>query len=98
MTLKPEHIVEELNRTPKLKRDLIMKMIISGSTTAQKSGFRVGAATGTMAATLACSACTSAVRAAVPTGASGAVPLLWSCLLNPDKLPSCAVAQDRSEK
>ena len=27
MTLKPEHIVEELNRTPKLKRDLIMKMI-----------------------------------------------------------------------
>lgn len=28
MTLKPEHIVEELNRTPKLKRDLIMKMIL----------------------------------------------------------------------
>ena len=27
MTLKPEHIVEELNRTPKLKRDLIMKMM-----------------------------------------------------------------------
>ena len=27
MTLKPEHIVEELNRTPKLKRDLIMKMV-----------------------------------------------------------------------
>lgn len=26
MTLKPEHIVEELNRTPKLKRDLIMKI------------------------------------------------------------------------
>ena len=27
VTLKPEHIVEELNRTPKLKRDLIMKMV-----------------------------------------------------------------------
>ena len=27
MTLKPEHIVEELDRTPKLKRDLIMKMM-----------------------------------------------------------------------
>ena len=27
MTLKPEHIVEELNRTPKLKRDLVMKMM-----------------------------------------------------------------------
>lgn len=27
MTLKPKHIVEELNRTPKLKRDLIMKMM-----------------------------------------------------------------------
>lgn len=27
VTLKPEHIVEELNRTPKLKRDLIMKMM-----------------------------------------------------------------------
>ena len=27
MTLKPEHIVEELNRTPKLKRDLIMKVM-----------------------------------------------------------------------
>lgn len=27
MTLKPEHIVEELNKTPKLKRDLIMKMM-----------------------------------------------------------------------
>lgn len=27
MTLKPEHVVEELNRTPKLKRDLVMKMM-----------------------------------------------------------------------
>ena len=27
VTLKPENIVEELNRTPKLKRDLIMKMV-----------------------------------------------------------------------
>jgi len=27
MTLKPEHIVEELNRTPKLKRELIMKVM-----------------------------------------------------------------------
>ena len=49
-------------------------------------------------AALACSAWTSALRAAIPAGTSGAVPLLWSCPLNPDKLSSCAVAQDRSEK
>ena len=31
MTLKPEHIVEELNRTPKLKRDLIINMWVYDS-------------------------------------------------------------------
>lgn len=38
--------------------------------------FRFGAATGTVAATLACSTWTSTIRAAIPTGASGAVPLI----------------------